>query len=135
MDFTSHLTDGALAEQLTKIANDVRAFNPDERAAFLTEAAARLERDRSPLSIGTAGELGTILGWAQRNARLRWLSESGDILEGTARSVGDIDGNFARLDDDVRDCFFRVTTTNGFERFMPMSLVLELVETGSIAED
>lgn len=49
----------------------------------------------------------------------------GDIIEGTARSIGDHLGAYLGPDEDVRDGLLRVTTVNGWEAFWPM---VELVE-------
>lgn len=54
----------------------------------------------------------------------------GDIITGTARSIGDAHGNFAGPDDDIRDMYLRVTTTSGFEAFWSMWELIPLHQSG-----
>lgn len=89
-----------------------------------------------PLNMYTAVQIATALGWAQRCSRLTWLDDSNNIVTGTARHIcRNEDGHFTSSTDDVRDCFLRITTTGGFEWFAPMAKILELLDSGSIAED
>lgn len=98
------------------------------------------------LNVGNAVALATVICFAQRGARVRFLSGStvtdgeitdmGDLLvEGTARHICDERGGFAGPDDDVRDLFLRITTTSGMERFMPVDEAVVLVRNGAMAED
>lgn len=87
------------------------------------------------LNIREAVNLGIALSWTQRNARLQWVDDRGNLGEGIARCVGDMNGNFAGPDDDVRDCYMRITTTGGFEWFVPMSDVLDRIVAGTMVED
>jgi hypothetical protein len=92
-----------------------------------------LTTDR-PLDIGTATTLATVLGWAQRNARITWAADGlvpARLIEGTARSIGDENGNF-EFDEDVRDLYLRVSGT--FEFFLPIEDVLVWVRNGLMAE-
>jgi hypothetical protein len=86
------------------------------------------------LTLSATVRLAVIIGWAQRNTRLRWLDERGDIATGTARSIGDERGNFLTATDDVRDGFLRITTSAGWEWFVPIAEVLARVEQETIAE-
>lgn len=86
------------------------------------------------LTLTEAVELATVIGWAQRNARLRWLDDRGDIHEGTARSIGDDRGMFTQ-GADVRDCHLRITTAMGFEWFVPMSDVISRVHGSTMVAD
>jgi hypothetical protein len=52
------------------------------------------------------------------------------VVEGKARSIGDVNGNFASNQDDVRDCFLRVTTFTGFEAFWPVRDLIPEVHSG-----
>lgn len=88
------------------------------------------------LDINTANALATILGWAQRNARVTWAANGHELdrlITGTVRSVGDELGNFARNDDDVRDLYLRITAT--FEFFIPIRDVIFWLRNGVIYEE
>ena len=52
----------------------------------------------------------------------------GNVIVGTARSIGDDRGNHAGHED-IRDCYLRVTTRSGFEAFWPV--VALVPEVGS----
>lgn len=87
------------------------------------------------LTIRTAAHLATIITWAQRGARVRWLTHGGKTDTGVVRSIGDERGNFLRDDEDVRDAFVRITTAAGWEWFPPVREVLDLLVHGEIVED
>ena len=87
------------------------------------------------LTLADAVSLGTVLSAAQRTAPVARLMDNGDVIYGTARSVGDENGNFASERDDVRDCFLRVTTSMGFEAFWPVADLLPLVRSGEFVVD
>ena len=74
-----------------------------------------------------------VAGAAERCAKVRWLNESGDILDGVARSIGDEQGNFLRSDEDVRDGYLRISST--FEYFLPVTEVMEMVSRGAFGID
>jgi hypothetical protein len=73
------------------------------------------------LSIHDAHAIGRIIEacWSGRKVS-RLMEESGDIIEGVARSIGDDRGNFLASGEDVREGKLRVTTTMGWEVFWPM---------------
>lgn len=83
------------------------------------------------LTIDTATSLAEIIGAAVRGAKVGLLLESGDILKGIARSIGDEQGYFLRGGQDVREAFLRITSISGFEHFIP---VMDLVEKHKINE-
>src|SRR5487761_1539313 len=82
------------------------------------------------LSISDAVDLGVIVDSAVRTARVARLLDGGLLVRGTARSIGDDCGNFAGRDDDVRDCFLRVTTDSGLEVFWSVAELIPEVSTG-----
>jgi hypothetical protein len=83
---------------------------------------------KDPLTIRQAVDLATICEAAIHSWHVARLVDN-NIIEGTARSIGDDRGYFAGPEDDIRDCYLRVTTRSGFEAFWP---VAELVpEVGS----
>jgi hypothetical protein len=87
------------------------------------------------LTVSDAADLGAIISAAQRNAPVGRLTSSGDVITGTARSIGDQRGNFATGGDDVRDCYMRVTTTAGWEAFWRVSeLLAEYRETTFVVD-
>jgi hypothetical protein len=55
-------------------------------------------------------------------------------MSGTARSLGDENGNFAR-DEDIRDLYLRVTGDTGFEYFLPVRGLMEQVRAGEFVHD
>lgn len=58
--------------------------------------------------------------------RVARLMESGEVLEGVARSIGDERGNFLRRDEDVRAGYLRVSSM--FEHFWPIRELMPLVK-------
>lgn len=88
-----------------------------------------------PLTVSDLVALSTVAEAAQHGARVRWLSDNDDVLEGTARSIGDERGMFLANDDDVRDAFLRITSTSGWDYFVPMARLAELVKEGGFAID
>lgn len=83
------------------------------------------EVTREPLDGPTVLALADILRAAHNERRV--MRDMIDVvgIGGTARSVGDRDGMFMRPDEDIRDCFLRVSLDGGMETFWPLS---ELVE-------
>ena len=71
-----------------------------------------------------------ILRAAQTTAKVAYLLESGDVAYGTARSVGNDRGAFARNGEDVRDLFLRVTTQSRLEAFLPVRELMPKVSSG-----
>ncbi|QGJ95066.1 hypothetical protein SEA_REDWATTLEHOG_205 [Gordonia phage RedWattleHog] len=53
----------------------------------------------------------------------------GNVSYGTARSIGDEQGYFARGDEDVRDCYLRITMRSGVERFEKVSDLMNGLRT------
>lgn len=91
------------------------------RSDYADEMSDFIAKRGTTLSLRDVQDLAYIVNAASRSSRVRWVSEHGDILEGTVRHiVGDLNGGFLRADEDVRDSFVRITTTLGFEVFMPM---------------
>jgi hypothetical protein len=80
------------------------------------------------LNVRDAVALGQIVSCMKGRGQVARLVD-GNVLVGTARSVGDENGNFAAQLDDVRDCYLRVTLRSGFEAFWPVSELVQ--EMGS----
>jgi len=74
---------------------------------------------------------------AQTCARVKWLTDDGDIVSGTARhlvrSADDI--GFITGEDDVRECVLRITTSSGWEVFLPMRDLMAKVKVGEFVID
>ena len=87
------------------------------------------------LTLRDALDLSTIIRWAQSNAIVRWLDDRNEVQSGTVRSIGDERGNFLRADDEVRDSFVRITTSSGWEWFVPMKDILRLVRNDMMVRD
>jgi hypothetical protein len=82
------------------------------------------------LTISDAVRLGIVCEAAERKYPVARVLESGLVVFGTARSIGDRDGNFATRTMDVRDCFLRVTTKSGLETYWPIAELMNEVNTG-----
>jgi hypothetical protein len=95
-----------------------------------------------PITIHGALALAAIVETAVHGSRVAWLTGAdgvaygtGDVAYGTARSIGDESGNFARDDQDIRDCHLRITTDRGFEWFPPVADVLRWYADGLFVVD
>jgi hypothetical protein len=85
------------------------------------------------LTMGDACTLADIIRAAQGGKRVRWLVDSGDVMEGVARSIGDTDGTFLRAGQDVRDGYLRISAT--FEHYLPVAEVIAKCQAGEFAID
>ena len=85
------------------------------------------------LTLADVMALHTIVTATITGAKVRWLTESGDVLEGVARSIGHEDSTFLRAGEDVRDGFLRVTVTMDY--FLPVRDVMAMVKRGEFALD
>lgn len=91
---------------------------------------------RHTLTMADAVALGAVVGAARRNAYVgRLMPETGDVMHGTARSIGTADGAFTGPNDDVREMYLRVTTSAGWEAFWPVSDLMAEVNTGTFVVD
>jgi len=75
------------------------------------------------LTMQEAVALAAVVDAAQRNARVGYLADNGDVVTGTVRSIGDERGNFLRNDEDIRHGYVRITLSSGFELFRPIGEV------------
>lgn len=87
------------------------------------------------LTIGDAIDIGAICGAAGRCAPVARALESGDVVYGTARSIGDTRGAFLASDTDVRNGYLRVTTRSGLEAFWPLRELLTELRAGLFVLD
>jgi hypothetical protein len=85
------------------------------------------------LTIGDANDLQTILRAAQQCAKVARAMGGGDVVYGTARSIGTASGAFLTSDEDVREGFLRVTTQAGMEAFWPVRELMREAGTGEFA--
>lgn len=76
--------------------------------------------DSRVLTIPDVVSIGAIVEAAQHSYKVARLMDSGDVVEGTARSIGNQNGAFLATGDDVRDGYLRVTTMQGMEVFWPV---------------
>ena len=80
--------------------------------------------------------LAAIVAAAHRGNRVAWEDSAvGDVVWGTARSIGDERGAHLGDADDIRDSFLRVTTKAGLERFLPIRAFVELLRDGLASLD
>ena len=72
---------------------------------------------------------------ARIGSKVRWVQDNqfDSIASGTARSIGDEHANFWTTDQDISEVFLRVTSTMGFEYFIPVLDVVEKYLTGSLS--
>lgn len=88
------------------------------------------------LTVADAVALSTVVGAAQRNAYVgRLMPKTGDVVHGTARSIGTAYGVFAGPNDDVRDMYLRVTASAGWEVFWPVSDLIAEVSAHTFVID
>lgn len=73
--------------------------------------------------------IGNAAAWGQKVAR---VLADGNIVYGTARSIGDANGNFD-FEHDVRAQFLRVTSVSGAEYFWPVAELMGEVTEGMFA--
>lgn len=83
-------------------------------------------RGQGLLTIDDLHALSEITDACTHGYRVARLMESGEVLEGVARSIGDERGNFIRRDEDVRDGYLRVSSM--FEHFWPIRELIPLVK-------
>lgn len=90
--------------------------------------------DTRTFTIHDATALADIIRAAQGNKHVRRLIDD-RIVEGTARSVGDANFNFALDGEDVRDLFLRVTTVDGWDVGWPLTQLIDDLAKGFLAFD
>ena len=83
------------------------------------------------LTLSLTATLGELLTAVRAGNKCRWLAPNGDIATGVLRSIGDERGNFAGPDDDIRDCFVRVSSM--LELFFPVMDVIALIHKGEFS--
>jgi hypothetical protein len=93
------------------------------------------ETETRVLTVHDAILIGDIAEWAIHNSKLLWLDDRGEVQTGTARSIGDNQGNLLGRGVDVRDAFLRITTAMGWEWFVPMAEVIERHRIGTMMPD
>jgi hypothetical protein len=82
------------------------------------------------LTISDVVSLATIVSAAIHTQRCARAMDNGDVVYGTARSIGDENGNFAGPNDDIRDCYLRVTLESGWEAFWTVASLMDEVGSG-----
>ncbi len=86
------------------------------------------------LSIGDVMSLAAVIDTAVHNSKVaRVMPETGDIVYGTARSIGDLEGNFLSDGSDVREAWLRVTSRSGWELFWSVKVLAEEQSRGEFA--
>lgn len=119
----------ALAQEIRRVDG-----NHDLGAGALAEALTPFIARRGVLNMRDLTTLAMVAECAQQNRRVRFLaSNSGNVVEGVARSIGDEQGNFLREDEDVRDGFLRISST--MEWFLPVRDVMQMLRDGSFGWD
>ena len=83
-----------------------------------------------PLTRSDAVALATIVEAAIHGTYVGRATESGDVMHGTARSIGNQTGGFATERDDIRDEYLRVTLSTGFDAFWPVAELMTEVNSG-----
>lgn len=77
--------------------------------------------------------LGKLVDWAQRGARVEYLSERNEVRTGVVRNFVNEQRNFLSEQDDVRDAFLWITT-EGWEWFPTVREVVEMLRATTIVE-
>ena len=88
-----------------------------------------------PLTMSDLVALEVVSAAASQCARVRWLSANDDILEGTARSIGDDQGMFLADGQDVRTGYLRITSLAGFDHYIAVTALMRMVNDGEFAID
>jgi hypothetical protein len=95
--------------------------------------------DTRTLTVRDAVALATILEAAQTNARVRWVDDNhpDGVNEGTARHLvkDSRTAGFLGANDDVRDAYLRVTTVSGWEAWLPVADLIDMVSETTFAID
>src|SRR5262245_27392819 len=91
-----------------------------------------IEQQERILSLHEVRHLGALVEAVRSGVVVSWLTPHNDVLIGTLRSIGDEVGNYIGPGEDVRDAFVRITTTGGFEHFMPVAKAVELLARGEM---
>lgn len=100
----------------------------------MTDTATRV------LTIGDVIALANIIRYAQGERRVVRIMpdggpNAGEILRGTARSIGNDRGNFLATGEDVRDAYLRVTLDTGWEAFWLIGELIGENSEGYFTED
>jgi len=93
------------------------------------ELSADTTMDRYHLRVSDAANLGSLVDAVAQNRTVARV-EDGNIVVGRARSVGTATGGFADENDDIRDCYMRVTGDDGLERFWRVRDLAAEIDTG-----
>lgn len=83
-----------------------------------------------PLTAPDLFRLVDIVHAIQTSAKVRWLTESGTVVENVARAFTDTEGNFLDSHSDVRNAY--LWTSGIFEHFIPVSTVLTKMASGDL---
>jgi len=89
-------------------------------------------RESRTLTVADLTALTEVARAAMQSAKVTYLDEGGDIVNGTARSfvVDPARPVFLGRDDDVRDAYLWVTTVQGFEAFPAVRHLAKMVHEG-----
>jgi hypothetical protein len=85
---------------------------------------------RQALTVPMATYLSTLVAGVMRGARVRWINPAtGDDVSGTLRHFTAEAGNgdYARFGQDVFDTFVRITTTTGWETWLSVPEILDMI--------
>jgi len=89
-----------------------------------TQTAARV------LTVSDAVVLGMVCNTAETCAHVARAFEDGTVIRGEARSIRQLSGDLATREDDVRDCYLRVTTPYGFDSYWLISELMTDLRSG-----
>jgi hypothetical protein len=93
---------------------------------------------RQSLTVLMATHLSTLVAGVMRGARVRWINEAtGDDVSGTLRHFTDEAGSaaYARFGQDVLDTFVRITTTTGWETWLSVPEILDMIRDTTFVID
>lgn len=87
------------------------------------------------LTVADIITLAAIIDTAQRNAKVAWQDEDGDLHYGIARHIVKSPDNFGFLgrNEDVRDGYLRITGKTGFEHALSIRALIQMHRDGTFA--
>lgn len=86
------------------------------------------------ITLADAVSIGEIVRMAQGCKKVARATGDGDVLYGTARSIGAPNGTFLKARENILDAYLRVTLSSGLEAFWPVRLLMPLVSSGEFKQ-
>ncbi len=127
----------AVTTAATVYADDHEVVDIDEMLKLAETLPADMDRARRQCSRPSLARARTDIAIEDAMAgqqKVQWLAENGEVRTGTVRgAVWTADGQIAGHNIDPRDGHIRITTSTGFELFMPWEAAAQLHERHEMA--